>query len=270
MVSILLVSHSQPLALAVKEIAEQMLGGGTGQISVAAGLQEGTELGTDAAAIAAALMEMESDSVEPQEYLLLVDLGSAIISAQMALEFVDEDLAARCQISSAPLVEGAVAAAALAASGQTLAQVAAEARRALEPKVQLIGDVCVSTGKGSNPEEPDGGKPDNREGETSKLPILKSSAWKRQFVVADEAGLHARPAAQIAQLTGQSGLIVSAQILGSGCEEVADAGSMLQLTTLGVVSGQALVLQVTGREDGSQVTEEEVEAYFAAVDQLLS
>jgi len=98
-------------------------------LKVAAGLDE-TTFGTDAAAIAEAIGEVDS----PDGVLVLVDLGSAILSAEMALEFIDPELAERTVISSAPLVEGLVAAIVTAGTGASLEEVRAEAAAGLVGK----------------------------------------------------------------------------------------------------------------------------------------
>ncbi|MFM9709873.1 PTS-dependent dihydroxyacetone kinase phosphotransferase subunit DhaM, partial [Streptomyces galilaeus] len=76
------VSHSRPLAEAAVDLALRMGGDDPPAVRVAAGGPDG-DLGTDATAIAAALDEVDSgDGV-----LVLMDLGSALLSAEMALEF---------------------------------------------------------------------------------------------------------------------------------------------------------------------------------------
>ncbi|MDU1524044.1 MAG: dihydroxyacetone kinase, partial [Cutibacterium granulosum] len=72
--------------------------------------------------------------------LVLVDLGSAILSAQMALDFVDPELAAKVTISPAPLVEGLFAALITASTGAPLEAVASEAANALSPKQSQLAD----------------------------------------------------------------------------------------------------------------------------------
>lgn len=110
MVSLVVVSHSQTLARGVKELADQMADGQV-QIEVAAGLIDERSgeslLGTDAAQIAAAIQRCWS----PAGVLLLVDLGSAVLSAELALELLPAAFQARCLISNAPLVEGVIVAA---------------------------------------------------------------------------------------------------------------------------------------------------------------
>lgn len=127
MISLIIVSHSHQLAEGVKEMAEQMAGAGV-QVAAVGGLIDDSGkwlLGTDAVRIAAAIKAHWSEDGA----LLLIDMGSALLSAEQAIEFLPSDLSARCTISNAPLVEGAVVAALEASMGRTLAAVnmAAEA-----------------------------------------------------------------------------------------------------------------------------------------------
>ena len=75
--------------------------------------------------------------------LVLMDLGSALMSAEFAVELL-ADPSGPVRLSAAPLVEGTVAAAAAAGGGATLDQVAAEAERALAMKVAQIGGRATS------------------------------------------------------------------------------------------------------------------------------
>ncbi|MBC8075282.1 MAG: PTS mannose transporter subunit IID [Chloroflexales bacterium] len=119
MVSLLLVSHSELLAAGARELAAEM---GHGKVAIAAvgGTSEG-KLGTSVERIGAALLALAPDD----GVLVLVDLGSAVFSAELALE----QSGVRYRISNASLVEGAVFAAAAAAAGATLDQVAAAAEK---------------------------------------------------------------------------------------------------------------------------------------------
>lgn len=152
MIALLVVSHSRALAEAAVELAEQMVPEEQRPpIRIAAGLDDGS-LGTDATAVSAALEDLsEADGV-----LVLVDLGSALLSAQMALEFVDPDLAAKVTISSAPLVEGLVTAVVTAAGGAALGEVDAEARQSLKAKQEQLSDA----GQDSDSGRPAAGAPD--------------------------------------------------------------------------------------------------------------
>jgi len=132
-VNLVIVSHSALLATGVQEIACQMTGGGV-QIQATGGLRDDDGhmlLGTDAAAIAEAIRNVWS----PAGVLLLVDMGSSILSAEQALELLEASMRSRCQISNAPLVEGAIIAAVEAGLGRTLEEVNAAAEGAcLMPK----------------------------------------------------------------------------------------------------------------------------------------
>jgi dihydroxyacetone kinase phosphotransfer subunit len=143
MIGIVVVSHSRALADAAVGLAEEMVPAeARPAIRVAAGLDE-TTFGTDAAAIADALTAVDS----PDGVLVLLDLGSAILSAEMALEFVDPETAERVRISPAPLVEGLVAAIVTASTGATLAEVAAEAEGGLAAKVEHSGRFVRDRGR---------------------------------------------------------------------------------------------------------------------------
>lgn len=134
-VGIVVVSHSRALADAAVELACQMVRGDPPPIAVAAGAEDGS-LGTDATAVHAAIESVAGDA----GVLVLLDLGSAVMSAETAYELLDPDLAGRVRLSGAPLVEGLFGAVVRAASGGDLDAVAAEADRGLLPKqAQLDG-----------------------------------------------------------------------------------------------------------------------------------
>src|SRR3954471_13657733 len=124
MISLLIVSHSAQLAAGVKEFADQVAGGKV-QIADAGGTADGV-LGTSVERIQAALERI----VSPDGTLVLVDLGSAVLSVEMAIEALGAD---HLLISNAPLVEGAyLAAIEASAEGATLEQVAEAALQARE------------------------------------------------------------------------------------------------------------------------------------------
>jgi dihydroxyacetone kinase phosphotransfer subunit len=124
MVSLLIVSHSAKLAAGVKEFAEQVAGG-TVQIADAGGTNDGG-VGTSVERIQERLRQVAS----PDGTLVLVDLGSAVLSVEMAIEQLGLE---RVQISDAPLVEGAyLAAIEASADGAMLEQVAEAALQARE------------------------------------------------------------------------------------------------------------------------------------------
>jgi PTS hybrid protein len=124
-VSLVLVSHSRQLAEGVRELAAQMTQGKV-QIAVAGGTADG-RLGTDATAILGAIEEVRG----PEGVLILVDLGSAVLSTQMAIEQLANG-PGRVILSNAPFVEGAVIAAVEASIDSDLDAVAAAALGARE------------------------------------------------------------------------------------------------------------------------------------------
>src|SRR5450756_1556305 len=100
------------------------MGGESLRIGVAGGLdQPGNPLGTDALRVVRAIDEVWSEDGA----LVLMDLGSAVLSAEMALDMLPEERRDRVLLSQAPIVEGAVAAAVAAGLGEPLEQVAREA-----------------------------------------------------------------------------------------------------------------------------------------------
>lgn len=121
MVGLVIVSHSYEIAKGVKELSIQMVQSDT-KIIDAGGMNDGG-IGTDPNKIRDAILEADSgDGV-----VILVDLGSAIMSSEMAIEFLDPEQQGRVVIADAPVVEGAVAAAVQASVGGTLEQVKATA-----------------------------------------------------------------------------------------------------------------------------------------------
>ncbi|MDY4280478.1 MAG: dihydroxyacetone kinase phosphoryl donor subunit DhaM [[Pasteurella] mairii] len=131
MVNLVLVSHSQKLAEGLADITRQMAGEGC-KIAVAAGIDDtNNSIGTDATKIMSAIEEVYS----PDGVVIFVDLGSAILSAETALDLLDPEITKHVVISYASLVEGAFAAAVSAAGGDDLQTVLAEANTAATLKL---------------------------------------------------------------------------------------------------------------------------------------
>lgn len=124
--SLVLVSHSKSLAEGLRDMVVQVAGESV-RVAAAGGTSDG-RLGTNAEAIVGTLRSVLADNGD--SVLVLLDLGSAWLSVEMALEELSETERARVQVSEAPLVEGAVLAAVQASVGGTLSEVAAAAARA--------------------------------------------------------------------------------------------------------------------------------------------
>ena len=78
--------------------------------------------------------------------------GSAILSAEMAIDMLPEEKRPHVLLCEAPIVEGAISAAVQARIGSPLQQVAAEARGALAAKVEQLGPAVQE----ASPEQPSG------------------------------------------------------------------------------------------------------------------
>ena len=123
MIGIVLVSHSAALAEGLSDLVGQVSGEDV-RVLPAGGSGDGG-LGTDPDRIAAAIRAADTGS----GVVVLVDIGSAVLSVKAILAGGDVD-GIDVRLADAPLVEGAVAASVLAATGADLAAVAAAAEEA--------------------------------------------------------------------------------------------------------------------------------------------
>lgn len=183
MVGLVIVSHSRLLAEGLLLLARQ-IAPPAAKIAIAAGSGEGhQELGTDALEIAEAIRSVDSaDGV-----VVLMDLGSAVLSAELALEFLSEEERHRVRLCAAPLVEGTLAAAAQLATDADLDRVCAEALQALGPKWTHLGLPSPTS-------------------LTVEAVEIEPIAEEEQSLVVrleNPHGLHARPATQLLQTTAQ-------------------------------------------------------------------
>ncbi|MBP3040902.1 PTS-dependent dihydroxyacetone kinase phosphotransferase subunit DhaM, partial [Bacillaceae bacterium Marseille-Q3522] len=96
-----LVSHSKKITDGLKEMITEMTGEDA-RIFSAGGTDDG-RLGTSAPII----MEKIEACQNCNRILIFCDVGSSILSAEAALDLMDEDLKEKCLIVDAPLVEGA-------------------------------------------------------------------------------------------------------------------------------------------------------------------
>jgi PTS hybrid protein len=116
-VSIVIVSHSPDVAKGLADMVRQMVGA---EVRVAwTGGDPSGGLGTDVVKIQRALESVWSEA----GVAVFVDLGGAETNSEMAVERLPGNQRARVAICNAPLVEGAIVAAAEAASGADLQHV---------------------------------------------------------------------------------------------------------------------------------------------------
>jgi dihydroxyacetone kinase phosphotransfer subunit len=126
MVGLVLISHSGTLVEGLREMVAQVAGDDV-PVATAGGTPDG-RLGTSAPQIADAIRSTLDAGAD--HALVLLDLGSAALSLELALEEFDEADRARVRISEAPLVEGAILAAVQASIGASIDEVAAAAEGA--------------------------------------------------------------------------------------------------------------------------------------------
>ena len=220
MVGIVVVSHSDALAEGVVTLAREM-GGEELALVAAGGTDEPGVLGTDAARVMAAIERaMSSDGV-----LVLMDLGSALMSTELAVDLLGES-PGRVLLSEAPLVEGTVAAAVAARGGASLDEVAAEARGALAMKTSQLG---VTDGAAAV-EAPSSGPADAQT-------VLE---------VRNAIGLHARPAARFVETVGRFDADVRVAKAPDGVS--VRAKSLTNIVALGAQFGDSLLVTASGPE----------------------
>lgn len=129
MVGIVIVSHSAKVAEGIRELALQMAA--PAQRIIAAGGLADEAIGTDAIKIKEAIISANNgDGVA-----VLVDLGSAVLSTELAIELL-EDQEIMAAIADAPILEGTIAATVEASLGQPLSRVIETAEGARELRKQ--------------------------------------------------------------------------------------------------------------------------------------
>nr|WP_321400373.1 phosphoenolpyruvate--protein phosphotransferase [uncultured Desulfobacter sp.] len=223
MVGLVFVSHSAKLAEGVKEIAEQMTRG-RGMIAGVGGIDDPENpFGTDPVKVKAAIESVYSDD----GVLVLMDLGSALLSAEMALELLGPEQAKHIKLCAAPFVEGAVAAAVQASIGASLADVMNEALNALAPKQEQLPPATIIGSTVESRQVPAGFAPET---------------IKQILTILNPKGLHARPAADFVNTASR----YPATITVTKGTKTADAKSINQMTTLGAALGDQIVVRASG------------------------
>ncbi|SDN27428.1 PTS hybrid protein [Cryobacterium flavum] len=210
-VGLVFVSHSEKIAAGLVELARQMAP--TVQL-VAAG-------GTDTGGIGTSF-EKISDGITAANggvgVVILCDLGSAILTAETARDFLDDAEQNQVRIVDAPLVEGGVAAAVAAEIGGDLDAVVAAAQSALHP----------SSSAPTAAEQP------------------AAAGVSRTVILVNKDGLHARPAAEFVNLVST----FSVPITVNGT----DASSLLSIMSLGLARGSSVQLSSTDQSAGPAIT----------------
>src|SRR2546429_1989310 len=222
-VGLVIVSHSAQLANGVAELAGQMTQGATPIAAAGGGVDN--ILGTSAEKIQAAIQAVDG----PDGVLVLLDLGSAILSAEMALELLNSEQQ-HVMLSFAPLVEGAIAAAIEASLGHTLVEVKQTAEKtASVEQLQLLKPLSSAY------EEAEAAVPP---------PPAQSDVREMQLTLTNPTGLHARPASLFVQTAGRYDARI--EVLGRGRQ--AEATSIIGVLALGIRKGDTITLRASGKE----------------------
>lgn len=224
MIGFVIVCHSAKLAEAVCELAGQASQGKV-PLAAAGGTADPTNpIGTDSFKVLQAIESVYSED----GVLVLMDLGSAVLSAETALDLLPEGRRSHVRLCSAPLVEGAVAAVSQAAAGASLDEILGEAQAALEAKVvQLNSD------------------------RTKPKPAAESETaepWQEAMVtLTNRQGLHARPAAHLIRLARRFRAKVTIENLSVPAGPF-DAASINGVLSLGARQRQQLRIRAQGTE----------------------
>ncbi|KKO79795.1 PTS fructose transporter subunit IIA [Corynebacterium striatum] len=225
-VGLVLVSHSAKLAEGLTELAGQMAA--DVRIAAAGGLESG-EIGTSYDLIESAINDLLGEGLA---VVVLTDLGSATMTVESVLEFLDDE---PVKFVDAPLVEAAIAAATAAQQGDDLDAVAVAAERAIEvfvPKQVAEGTAGVADG----------------------------DAYSRSATVADAAGLHARPAAKVAEMAAEA----AGDIVIAFDDDRADADSAMMLMSLGAAQGDTVT--VSGQSVDKEIIDKIADAIAEGLD----
>jgi PTS hybrid protein len=199
---VVFVSHSARIAEGLVELARQMA---PTAVLVAAGGTDDGRIGTSFDLVSTGIAEADAG----EGVVVLCDLGSAILTAETALDFLDDEVRARVRIVDAPLVEGGVAAAVAAEAGEALARVVAAAESA--------------RGGGAPAAEAAG------VAQASASARVASATHSRHITLVNADGLHARPAAELVKLAST----FPQRVTVNGT----DAKSLLGIMALGLTKG---------------------------------
>ena len=224
-VGILIVSHSAAIATGTVELARQMAA--DVPLAAAGGTDDGG-IGTSFEAITAGIEELAAaDAV-----VVLCDLGSAYLTTDTALDFLDDDVRARVHVSPAPLVEGTVAAAVAAQTGGDADAVLAAAASAAGSEAD------ASTASRPSGDQPGGTGPADGAGPVGDAAGADRVSASVELV--NETGLHARPAAEFVKTAAK----YDASVHVNGV----DAKSLLAIMALALPKGATVSIDATGQD----------------------
>ncbi len=237
MTGIVVVSHSRPLARAVAALAASMVPDVEVPIAYAGGVSGSDgEYGTDATDIMEAIRAVDS----PDGVIVFLDMGSALLSTEMAIEMVEKEVQSRVVVSSAPIVEGTISAAVQVSIGAPLDVILAEAAGSLHPKQDQLDT-------GDTDDTGEAGVGQSELGDESDEGVDSSAVLKRVFSIDLEHGLHARPAARLVRAVAALDSTVTVSNL-SKIKGPVSARSLNRLSTLEVGKDDEILVTASGRQ----------------------
>lgn len=203
LVGLVFVSHSVKIADGLVDLARQMA---PRTVLAAAGGTDDGGIGTSFTLVLAGIERADAGA----GVVVLCDLGSAILTAETALDFLDASVRERVRVVDAPIVEGGVAAAVAAEIGGSLDDVVRAARSAVP-----VAAAATSGDASAGPE-----------------------TVTRTVTLVNKDGLHARPAADFVKLAST----FDAKVTVNG----KDAASLLAIMSLGLIRGKTAVISSSG------------------------
>ena len=137
MVSLIFVSHSYKLAKTAAEYIKEVTNTNNVNITFSGGTgDDHKEIGTNAVDVFNAIEKVYSDD----GVIIFCDLGSALISSELAISMLDEKKSPNVRITSAPFIEGGINAAIQSSLGKNINEVINESLESLTPKISYVKD----------------------------------------------------------------------------------------------------------------------------------
>ena len=232
MIGLVLVSHSRRLAEATVDLIKRTIGPDIPIVAAGGIGHDRSELGTDALDIQEAILKVRS----PEGVLVLMDMGSAILSAETAKELVSFEMTDALVLCSAPLVEGSIAAAVQIQIGSALAEVTSAAQQGLAPKQEQLAD--------TTPPEP---------ATSDEQELVPSERKELEVTIRNEHGLHLRPAANLIKTLAPFKATVQIENLSAKRGPIA-AKSLVDLARLQVRQGDQVRFSIAGPDQEAAIS----------------
>jgi len=241
MVGLVLVSHSNKLANATLSLVRAMSGDDV-KISVAAGVGENNEdLGTDAMEIHQAIIDVLG-SENNSGVVVIMDMGSAVISANIALDFLESSDREKVRLCSSAFVEGAIVAGVACKIGSNIDSVVNEAKLALKQKTEHIED-----------------RLSNNFSDISNKEIPNTVDYiTKNITIPIPNGLHMRPVTELVRIVGNYNSDIKIKNLSNGKGPVS-ARSMTEVLSIEALYNNDIQITASG-DDAEKALSELIKA----------